>query len=256
MSRVACGCVGAVLLLGPLAGVWPSTAGEPGAAVGQPFQADRSVKGSVLLDGEAPLPQEWKLDETIQRTTGEKVYRDETWRVGKNKGLAHCVVTLKATKPANQVAAKPLEKAILDKVGVRYVPRVLVVTPGTLVVFRNKESPCRGFQVVSGRRPEHNFNYLIREGSEQTVTFRGPDTCPVSCPIRPYSKGYVVVVDTAYFAVTDDMGQFAIRGVPAGEYRVTVWHEAVGRLTKDAGPVEVTITDRDDATLNYRLKRP
>jgi hypothetical protein len=254
MSRVALPCVGVVLLLGPLAGVWPSTA-EPGAEVGQPFQADRSVKGSVLIDGGAPLPQEWKLDAAMLRITGDKVYREETWRVGKNKGLAHCVVTLKAKNPAEQVAPKPLEKALLDKVGVRYVPRVLVVTPGTQVIFRNKESPCRGFQ-VSGRRPEHNFNYLIREGSEETVTFRGPDTCPVSCPVRPYSKGYVVVVDTAHFAVTDDTGQFAIRGVPAGEYRVTVWHEAVGRLPGDAGPMEVTITGRDDATLQYRVKRP
>src|SRR5690242_16285207 len=100
-----------LLLLGPPAGVCPGWADQPGTA----------IKGLVLLDGEPPTPQEWKLDEAMQRVTSEKVFREETWLVGKNNGLAHCLVTLKAKNPADQVATKPLEKTILDKVGVRYV---------------------------------------------------------------------------------------------------------------------------------------
>lgn len=235
----ALGHVAVLLLLGP------ASAAEPGAA----------VTGTVRLDGEAPAPQEWKLDEAMQRVTGEKVYRDETWLVGKDHGLAHCVVTLKAKKPANQAAPAPLKKTVLDKVGVRFVPRVLVVTPGTEVVFRNKESPCRGF-VTGSRRAEHHFNYLIREGNEETVTFRVRDICPISCPVRSYSKGYIMVVDTPYFAVTDAAGSFTIRDVAAGEYQVTVWHEAVGRLGKDSGPAEVAVEAGGHATLPYRVKPP
>lgn len=200
MNRHAFGLAAVLLLLGSLAGVCQSTADESGAA----------VVGTILVEGEVPAPKDWKLDEALQRATGEKVYREETWLVGKNKGLAHCVVTLKAKKPAKQVAPKPLEKAFLDKVGVRYVPRVLVVTPGTEVVFRNKESPCRGFQVNGSPRLDHNFNYTIPEGTEQKVTLRGPDTCLVICPVRPYAKGYIRVVDTPYFAVTDADGHFKI----------------------------------------------
>jgi gluconolactonase len=219
-------------------------------------QPGGTVKGTVRIEGEAPAAQEWKLEEAMRRVTSEKVYREETWLVGKDRGLANCVVTLKAKKPADQVAPKPLEKTILDKVGVRYVPRVLVVTPGTEVVFRNKESPCQGFQVVSTRCPEHNFNYLVRPGTEEAVTFRARDTCVVGCPVRAYARGYVVVADTPRFAVTDEKGQFEIRGVPAGDYRVTVWHEAAGRLTKDAGPAEVTLDGKGEATLRYRVVPP
>jgi hypothetical protein len=63
-----------VLLLCPLARVWP----------GAPDQAACQVKGTVLFDGEVPARQEWKLDEAIQRVTGDKIYRDETWLVGKS----------------------------------------------------------------------------------------------------------------------------------------------------------------------------
>src|SRR5262249_51031933 len=158
-----------------------------------------TVKGTVRIDGKAPTPQEWKLEGAMQRVTGEKVYREETWLVGENNGLANCVVTLKAKKPADRVVPKPLKKALIDKVGVRYVPRVLVVTPGTQVVFRNKESPCQGFQVTGCRLPDHWFNYMIPKGTEQTVTMRGRDTCSLSCPVRSYAKGYLAVVDTPYF---------------------------------------------------------
>ena len=88
----------------------------------------------------------------------------------------------------NQVGPKPLEQTILDKVGVRYLPRVLVVTSGTQVVFRNKKSPCRGFQVQGRPSIDNNVNLLISEGTEQTATagrqFAKPACLIVKSPER------------------------------------------------------------------------
>jgi hypothetical protein len=220
-----------------------------------PTETKATVQGTVLVDGAVPARHEWKLEETMQQLLGEKVYREETWLVGQNRGLANCVVTLKATQPANRVKPLPLPKTIVDKVGVRYVPRVLVVTPDTEVVFRNRESPCRGFYVAGGRAA-HQFNFLIHEGRQESVTFQAPDLCSLTCPVRPYAKGYIRVVDTPYYAVTDAQGHFSIKNVPAGEYQVTVWHEAVGKLSKEAGPLQVTIKDKEEITLHYQVRPP
>jgi len=124
------------------------------------------------------------------------------------------------------------------------------------VVFRNKESPCRGFE-VSGRRAllGNSCSYLIPEGTEKEVTFRGPDTCTIRCPVRPYTRGFICVVDTPYFAVTDGTGRFAIPGVPAGEYQVAVWHEGVGNV-KGAGATEVTVGQAREHVLNFRVSVP
>ncbi len=157
---------------------------------------------------------------------------------------------------ANRIPPKLLDKAVIDKVGVTYVPRVPAVTPGTQVVFRNQKSPCQGFQVSGSPRSEHIFNYNIREGTERTVTFRSPDLCAVTCALRPYSKGYIRVVDTPYFAVTDAEGEFAIRNVPKVEYLVTLWHEGTGNLPKDAGLSEIAITEKGDIQLTYRAAIP
>ena len=38
-------------------------------------------------------------------------------------------------------------------------------------------------------------------------------------------SGYVVVVATPYFAVTDKEGNFEIKNVPAGHYTLKTWSE-------------------------------
>lgn len=231
------------LAIGPL----PARAGDVPGAV---------VQGIVVVEGEPPTPKKWDLDKGIQRLTGDKSYSEETWLVGKNKGLAHCVVTLKAKNPAKRIAPKPLEKAVLEKVGVRYVPRVLVVTADTQVVFRNKESPCRGFMVSGNPRLGNDINELILEGTERKRPFKGPDICSVSCSVRPYARGYIHVVDTPHYAVTDARGRFTMRKVPQGQYQVMVWHEAAGKLTKEAGPVELSVAGNGNHELNFKVKIP
>lgn len=225
----------------------PVSAGENGA----------TINGVVQVVGPLPTPREWMLDQTMQRATGEKVYRDETWLIGEDKGLANCVVTLKPKKAAVAVALKPLENAVLDKVGVRYVPHILVVTPGTEVVLRNKESPCHGFAIKgSNHRYEHDFNFAIRPGTEKKVSLRGPDTCSVVCYFRPFSRGHIVVVDTPHYALTNADGKFRIRGVPAGDYQVAVWHEGAGTLTKAAGPTELRVSEKENANLSFSVRPP
>lgn len=217
-------------------------------------QPGADITGIVVLDGEPPPAREWPLDKEMAAASGEKVYREETWLVGENRRLANCVVTLRAKDPAQRIAPRPLREAVLDKVGVRYVPRVLVVTPGTEVVLRNKASICRGFQIHGNPRFDHGWNFLVQEGTHAKATFRDPDTCSVTCPVRPYTKGYIKVVDTPHFAASDVRGQFSIRNLRPAKYEVTVWHEAAGTLTADAGPAEITIVAGADQKLRYRVK--
>jgi hypothetical protein len=157
-----------LLLLGFLADGWRCVGDEPTA----------NVQGTVVIDGTVPAPMEWELEDSLQRVTRENVYREETWLVGENKGLANCVITLRSKNSENRVAPSSGEKTFLDKVGVRYVPHVLVITPDTPVVLRNKESPCRGFKTSGSPRLDNDFNFLIPEGTERQVTFAAQTFAP------------------------------------------------------------------------------
>ncbi len=216
------------------------------------------VQGVVRLAGPPPVPRTWPTDAAIQRKFGLTRYTEETWQVGPKGGLRNCVVTLRDHDPDRRMVPRPLSKASIEKDMVRFEPHVLVVTPGTPVTLGNPEdSPCKGFH-LAGSRPQagNDFNFMIPGDREETIRLRGPDVCRITCPVRPYARGFLHVVDTPYFAVTDADGHFRIRGVPEGDYDVSVWHEAVGRLTRASGPVRLSVADRGECALSYRITPP
>ena len=210
-----------------------------------------TVTGLVLLDGEPPSPIVVELKEDMQRVTGQKTLTIQPWMVGKNKGLANCVVTLKAKDAAQRVAPKPLERAELEKIGASFVPRIQVVTTGTNLVYRNRNSPCRCFH-VSGRHTQ--TNPLVAAGEQFELRFDKPDTCQITSNIRPYMLAWIYVVDTPFYAVSDSEGRFKIADVPPGDYRVRVWHERGRRLAKDNGPLEITVVAGKALALTYKVR--
>jgi hypothetical protein len=216
------------------------------------------VKGLVLVTGQPPAPRSWEVDRAIKQKFGLTHYTEETWQVGPTGGLRHCVVTLRDSNPDRRMTPLPLEAALMQKDMVRYHPHVLVVTPLTPIVLANPEgSPCRGFHITGSKQLAGNqFSYMIGEDEEKTIRPHGPDICKVTCPVRPYALGYIHVVDTAYFALTDPDGRFTVRGIPAGMYDVTIWHEGIGRLPKEAGPVQVSVTEQGEQALSYNLAVP
>jgi hypothetical protein len=63
--------------------------------------------------------------------------------------------------------------------------------------------------------------------------------------------GWVVVVDSKYFAVSDKSGAFKLTGLPPGKYTLGVWHE---KLVGDDVTVEVTQTGAAPVTVTLKPK--
>jgi hypothetical protein len=65
-------------------------------------------------------------------------------------------------------------------------------------------------------------------------------------------KGYIMVFEHPFFAITGPDGSFEIQGVPAGEQRLVVWQETKGYVTagKATGmPVQVKAGEVTDIGL-------
>ena len=67
------------------------------------------------------------------------------------------------------------------------------------------------------------------------------------CNIHATMLGYLVVVDTPYYAVTDGSGAFQIRNVPPGNYEATVWHENA------SAPQKKKIAVAEGTTLSFNV---
>ncbi len=211
-----------------------------------------TVTGIVTLEEDPPAPFIVKLKPDMQNLTGKKTLSIQPWLVGKNDGLANCVVTLRAKDRTKQALPKPLENAVLEKDGPSFVPRLLVVTKGTTLTYRNKNSPCKCFYLDSRRHP--SVNRLVPAGSEYEIQFDGGhDIFSVRANLRPYMLSWIYVVETPYYAVTDANGTFEITGIPPGDYHIRVWHEGVGWVHKGVGPSEITITREVKERLEFRV---
>lgn len=159
------------------------------------------------------------------------------------KSNADVVVTLEA--PGLKLAP-PAEPFKIDQKGFRFVPHVLVIQTGSTIRFLNNDPEPHNVYSPEGR---YNLG-TWPTGDTKDYTFKKPGIYSQLCNIHPDMLGYVVVVDTPHFAVTDATGAFLIRNVPAGKYKLVAWHEKKNGLEQD-----LEVVSGKPAVLNLVLEK-
>lgn len=150
-----------------------------------------------------------------------------------------------ATPAAGGAYSPPGEPVVMDQKGKDFVPRVLPVMVGTTVSFLNSDPFAHNVFTPDGCADEFDLGSWAT-GETRDYTFKKPCTAVVLCSVHPEMIGYVVAVETPYFAVTADDGSYTIDELPEGSYEVSVWHE---RLPKTSRTVEVAGASTADFTL-------
>lgn len=138
-------------------------------------------------------------------------------------------------------AAAPLEIVTVRKA---FDPRVLAVPVGTTVRFPNQDPILHN--VFSVSEPKRFDLGLYRQGEGEQVTFDRPGVVRVFCNVHHAMVAYVLVLETPFHTRPDGDGSFRLRGLPAGEGTLTVWHERAEPWTTrvrvpDAQPLAVAL---------------
>jgi plastocyanin len=143
----------------------------------------------------------------------------------------------------------PAKHAVVDQKHMTFVPHVIVVLKGTAVDFLNSDPVGHNvyWPSVSGNKKlAHNMG-TWPQGQSKSFTFNDPGVASLLCNVHPEMSGYVVVVPTPYFAVTNKDGEFEIKDVPAGSYTLKTWSEE-GKPTSqsvnvagDSTTVDITV---------------
>jgi plastocyanin len=128
------------------------------------------------------------------------------------------------TPASGTTAARPVtvEIAITDKT---YAPHVVVVPLGSTVRFPNHDP--FNHNVFSVSEPNSFDLGLYGRGEAKSYTFTHPGLVRVYCNVHPRMVAYVLVMENRYYAQPGNDGSFAIDNVPAGRYRLHVWHERI-----------------------------
>jgi plastocyanin len=155
--------------------------------------------------------------------------------------------------PAEQVTARisamKTKMAQMDQKNMKFIPRVLPVLVGTSVDFPNRDSNWHNLYSTSEAK---KFDLgLYAPGKSRSATFDKPGVVKILCNVHPNMEGYIVVKEHPFFSRADAKGNYQIRGVPLGTYRVEVWHPELG--TTETG-VEI-VRDGEVVAINFDLKK-
>jgi plastocyanin len=121
----------------------------------------------------------------------------------------------------------PSEHVTIDQRKMKFVPHVVVVSKGTTVDFLNSDPVGHNvyWPSVSGNKKLNHNMGTWPKGQRKAFQFNDLGVAPLLCNVHPEMSGYVVVVPTPYFAVTNNEGGFEIKGVPDGHYTLKAWSE-------------------------------
>ncbi|MCI3206919.1 MULTISPECIES: methylamine utilization protein [Pandoraea] len=121
-------------------------------------------------------------------------------------------------------AGRPAPASIVQKQKM-FMPMVTVVQKGAAVDFPNRDDIAHDVYSLSDAK---RFELKLYRGGSRQVVFDKPGVVTIGCNIHDMMIAYVVVVDTPYFAKTGGGGRGELPTVPAGRYRVAVWHPRLG----------------------------
>jgi plastocyanin len=120
---------------------------------------------------------------------------------------------LPATKPA---------PGVIDQVKRHFVPKVSVVQSGAAVTFPNKDNIEHDVYSFS---PAKRFELNLYHGiPANPVVFDKAGLVVMGCNIHDTMVAYLLIVDTPYFAKTDENGNATLANLPADSFKIVAWH--------------------------------
>jgi plastocyanin len=144
--------------------------------------------------------------------------------------LADAAVVLEPLAPAQASAQAPVAspapktraRATIEQRGAEFIPFVSVVQTGTPVDFPNNDTVRH--HVYSFSQPKRFEIKLYAGKPGQPITFDQPGEVDIGCNIHDWMEAHVLVVESPYFGKTAAGGQVRIANLPAGRYRLQLWH--------------------------------
>jgi len=142
--------------------------------------------------------------------------------------LRDCVAILEPVEAAVPVAG-PSRPVSIRTVGKQFIPRVSIATPGTEVTFPNFDHILHNvFSVTPGNRFDTG---QYQPGDSPRVKVANPGLVKLYCNVHHQMNAFLWVVTTPFAQLLDGRTGVQFEQVPAGTYRLRLWHPESGEKT-------------------------
>lgn len=199
-----------------------------------------TLAGRVVFKGKPPVAEKVDLNKDIAICSKTHPVDEALLVNAKDGGLANVVVWLELAKgqklPEVSIPAerKPSAEVVMTNKNCRFEPHIAVLTTKQTLVLGNDDPVAHN--TLANLFYNSPFNEAIGTGATVKKKLIKAERRPaqVSCPIHAWMKGWVIVKDHSYVAVSDSHGRFQIHDLPPGEWTFQFWQEQAGFLSKMA----------------------
>ena len=229
----------------PLASCDEGIPSAPASSLGSPSFGGGTIRGTIRFVGTPPERRMIDLGESC--LGGPSFYQEETVVVSGGGGLRDVIVHLKDA-PASSGRDQP--RVTVDQTGCAYTPHVVAVQQGQGLRIASNDGVFHNVRWNAGVNPGGNLNFKVGDAA-QVQFFERPDFIRLQCDVHPWMQGYVGVLASPFFGVSDSEGRFTIDRVPPGTYTLATWHPMLGERQQS-----VTVTADGTVEANLKYARP
>lgn len=210
------------------------------------YNTSGTIRGSVKFGKKAPPRIEIDMAQDPACSLSSEPNYSEQYMVKDGK-LQNVFVYVKDGL-GNKIYAAPTTPVVLDQRGCRYVPHVIGVMAGQPVEFTNSDPTMHNIHTTAENttNPEIDISQPPKGGTTQRV-FPHPELMiPVRCNNHPWMQAFINVSPNPFYAVSDENGEYTIRGLPPGTYTIVADHEVLGQQT-----AQVTVGSQQTASADF-----
>ncbi|HKE00424.1 MAG TPA: carboxypeptidase regulatory-like domain-containing protein [Planctomycetota bacterium] len=211
-----------------------------------------SVKGKVTFGGAAPerKPLDTTKDPECAKAHPEIKVMDETVVVGADGGLANVFVWVKKGIEDKKFDP-PAEPVVIDQRGCHYVPHVMGIQVGQKWKIVSSDPLMHNIHAYPRKSPQFNKGMTPGAAPIETEFKKDELNVKVACDVHTWMNAVVHVTKHPFFAVTNEKGEFEIKGLPAGDYTFEAIHESLGTQTAD---LKVGAKETKDQNFTFKPK--
>jgi hypothetical protein len=248
--------------------------GDTSGKKGDPLvvkNTDAVVKGRVIYDGDPPAAKKIEMKNHADAPACHAgPDHDQTWVLGKEKGVAAVVVSLvpvdgKFFALDGKQAKEYKGTAWIDQPFCVYEPHVVALfaayktedgklhETGEKLMVKNSGKISHNTKVSGDSRKNPSTGKNIppetKEGMPFDITYQ-KEPIDIACDKHNWMNAKLITFDHPFFAVTNKDGQFEIKNVPSGvEFTIKTWHPQAAPASE-----KKTFTKGDNEVPTLKIK--
>ena len=222
-----------------------------GGTIKGKIKSANKVKDPVILINVKPKenPEETKLEKDTCGSSQQALM----YVLSSSNEVKNALVILEGIKEGKAVPKKDLT---IDNKGCRFEPLVGITYVKSNYIIKNSDpllhNTSLGKQIREGvRRTVYNLALPFKDQVIKKPN-RVAGLINVKCDAHPWMRANLYSSRHPYAVITDAGGNFEIKDIPPGKYKVRVWHEGFEDIVKD---VEVKAGATSDLNASFSKTR-